>query len=277
MDKLQYDSFYKFLVSLGIVLIALPVLACAYMMNKEFILITQSDYNNLSEFSQQHIQSYEYLIIKFTNWLPLISLLLIVIGIILILFGGHKWYLIQKELDEQIKSDTITKKLNATQLSSSESVEKVINEVSSSASNNTTSVSTNTVIKYLQVEDRYFNSITPQYSKKYHLKRNLRIGKYNYDGIAISKRNNIDIIFEVKYWTCVPSTNSLKNLFGSFYNSGVNYETIAHRNFELIIIIVSPKEYLDNIRENCLFHYDLVKHNLGKDITIKFVAEETLP
>ena len=52
MDKLQYDSLYKFLVSLGIILIALPIAALVYLLNSEPILISQSDFDALSEYSQ---------------------------------------------------------------------------------------------------------------------------------------------------------------------------------------------------------------------------------
>jgi hypothetical protein len=57
MDKLQYDSFYKFLVSLGMLLITLPVLAFLYVLNMDCKIISQSDYDNLSQISIQRIQN----------------------------------------------------------------------------------------------------------------------------------------------------------------------------------------------------------------------------
>lgn len=111
MEKLQYDSFYKFLVSLGIVLITLPILALLYILNANYILISQNDYNNLSAISLQSLQTHEHILHFVQMIIPIISIPLIVIGIILIIIGSYKWYGIQKELDQQIKSDTITKKL----------------------------------------------------------------------------------------------------------------------------------------------------------------------
>lgn len=60
MDKLQYDSFYKFLVSLGIILIAAPVL-CLYFVvnNQEQLLISQNEYEALSEASLFLLQERE--------------------------------------------------------------------------------------------------------------------------------------------------------------------------------------------------------------------------
>ena len=35
MDKLQYDSFHKFMVSLGIILITLPIVAYIFLIKSE--------------------------------------------------------------------------------------------------------------------------------------------------------------------------------------------------------------------------------------------------
>ena len=51
VDKLQYDSLYKFLVSLGVVLIALPITAFIFLSNSAALIISQSEYEALSEYS----------------------------------------------------------------------------------------------------------------------------------------------------------------------------------------------------------------------------------
>lgn len=78
MDKLQYDSFYKFLVSLGMLLITLPVLAFLYVLNMDCKLISQSDYDNLSQISIQRIQNNENLLDFTTTIMPVASIVLIV-------------------------------------------------------------------------------------------------------------------------------------------------------------------------------------------------------
>lgn len=275
MDKLQYDSFYKFLVSLGMILLALPALALIYLINDDFTLISQTDYDALSVYSQQRIKNYEQLFNFLQKNLPWISIALIIVGIILIAFGGYKWYLIQIELDEQVKSDTITKKLNATQLSSSETVEKAVKEVAESDNTSSTSeVSTNRVVKYMQMEDAYFHHIAPMYSKNYRLKRNLRIGKYEYDFVAVSKHTNIDLLFEIKYWEIMPHSQMLNNLFTRTYNAGVNYETMAHRNFSSTIVIITPQDKLEKVRLKCMQHFENSETNYGNKISLKFIAAE---
>lgn len=109
MDKLQYDSFYKLLVSLGLILIALPALPFYYLLNRNMILITQLEYDALSTFSLNNLIEHERMINSFINCLPIISTISITIGILLIIIGSCKWYPIQKQLDKQIYSDTTIK------------------------------------------------------------------------------------------------------------------------------------------------------------------------
>ena len=92
MDKLQYDSFYKFLVSLGMLLITLPVLAFLYLLNTDYKLIRQNDYDNLSEISIQRMHDHAKLLDFTTTIMPIVSIVLIVTGLILIIIGCCKWY-----------------------------------------------------------------------------------------------------------------------------------------------------------------------------------------
>lgn len=56
MDKLQYDSFYKFIVSVGIVLIVAPLFCLHYLVSGSYdIIMTQEEANNLSEISSDFL------------------------------------------------------------------------------------------------------------------------------------------------------------------------------------------------------------------------------
>ena len=82
----------------------------------------------------------------------------------------------------------------------------------------------------------------------YFLRRNLRIGKYEYDGIAVSMTNNIDIIYEIKYWKDQPSETVLANTLKRLYNAGVNYEGLKHRNFHCILAVITSKDAIERMR-----------------------------
>ena len=276
MDKLQYDSFYKFLVSLGMLLITLPVLAFLYVLNMDCKLISQSDYDNLSQISIQRIQNNDNLLDFTTTIMPVASIVLIVTGLTLIIIGCCKWYSIQKELDEQIKSDTITKKINATQLSSSESVEKAANEISAEQ-NASTNVSSDRVVKYMQIEDKCYNYFSNKFSHRYFFKQNLRIGRFEYDIIALSKRTKNDLIFEIKYWTVNTITNNrLEHLISNVKSMCDNYKSITSHNCESVIVIVAPKEKIKKVKSACLNYFNNYKNSVLENVNFEFFAEEDL-
>lgn len=275
MDKLQYDSFYKFLVSLGIVLITLPILVLLYILNADYILISQSDYNNLSAISLQSIQTHEHILHLIHMIVPIISIPLIVIGIILITIGSYKWYGIQKELDQQIKSDTITKKINATQLNASESTAKAYRELTSEQESDS-QVSTEKVVKYMAVEDKCFNHFLPKLSRKYHLKQNLLIGNVEYDIVGISRRNYTDLIFEIKYWIILPTDARLHQLFSHINCLGENYKRTTDHDFEYVIVVVTPKSQKERIQGKVEAFYSNNVHNISEKINFEFFAEEEL-
>jgi hypothetical protein len=62
MNKLQYDSFYKFIVSIATLLITAPVLGIYYLFTGSYdILLSEQEYLDLSKISLESIQSREKL------------------------------------------------------------------------------------------------------------------------------------------------------------------------------------------------------------------------
>ena len=130
MDKLQYDSFYKFMVSAGVVLVAAPLVGLYYLLcNGNQILITQTEYESLSATSMQFVQQRDQTILHVLKALPWLLGGLILIGLVCLIYGGIKWHNIQKEIDEQTKLKTKEQRFNVDKLSASEIAEKVIDEV----------------------------------------------------------------------------------------------------------------------------------------------------
>ena len=282
MDKLQYDSFYKFLVSLGIILIALPIVALVFIVNVEPILISQSEFDLLSEFSKNSVQQKENILSLIIIWLPTCAKFFIPIGVVCLLYGGIRWHLNQLQLDDQVKSDTILKKINAQNTSTSQIVQKAVDEVSDAEAKGENEnipqqqvdVSGSKIIKYMQIEDLCFAWARKKYARKYHLKKHVSIGKFDYDFVAVSKKDNIDLLFEVKYWNQLPPMHITSSLLSKVHAAGINYEREAHRNFRNIIIIVAPKQRLERLQDNLEKRIENVKIDLFSEI--QYVAEEDL-
>lgn len=282
MEKLQYDSFYKFLVSLGVILIALPVVALVFVINGETFLLSQVEYDSLSAFSLESIHQREQLYDFIVSWLPLAAKILIPIGFVLVFIGGIKWYLIQLQLDEQVQFDTVMKKINAQSMSASQIVADAVSEISedeAEETEQTANASTKTttqdkILKYMEIEELCFSKAVREYSRKYHLRKNVRIGSFDYDFIAVSKQDNIDIIFDVKYWNHIPDARITHNLAFKMLSAGRNYEAETNRNFKTIVIIVAPKQHLERIQNNFITRIENFKIDWTAEI--QYVAEEDL-
>ncbi|HMM32202.1 MAG TPA: hypothetical protein PKB13_10540, partial [Clostridia bacterium] len=257
MDKLQYDSFYKFLVSAGVVFVAAPVFGLYYLLcNGNQILISQIDYDALSNTSMQFIQQRDQTILCVLKALPWILIGLIVVGLGCLIYGGIKWHNIQKELDEQTKLKTQEQKVNVQKLSASEIAEKAIEEVADEhdeQSHEATklSIEKTRIVKAMQIEDLCFSYISRKNPRSYNVQQNVKVGNFAYDIIATSKIDNIDYLYEIKYWTSEPSMPSWVRTLKRAESAGVSYETIMHRNFRSILLIVTSDDCYEKVRTFC--------------------------
>lgn len=119
MDKLKYDSFYKFLVSLGIILITLPFAGLIYISNFDVTLINEKDYEKLSDYSVRNLERKQRLfeiIDKHFTLILIVLLTIVIIGFIFLVAGGIYWFRMQRLLDKQLRSDTIKKEFEVQQL-----------------------------------------------------------------------------------------------------------------------------------------------------------------
>lgn len=249
MDKLEFDSLHKFLVSLGLIFITLPFLLVIYLFNSETLLISQEDFDSLSSYSQNQIHDKEHLINIVLKIFPFLFFLMLVIGIILLIIGIKNWKKVQKDLDGLVEADRIKHELDAAQMKQSEVLEKTVEEVKEAASI-TVSPEKSALKTYLDAEDHFFkNGIPSHIKRRYFIKRNIKIGKIEYDGIAISTFDNIDLIYEIKVWKQPHSLSILKTTLERLYNAGINYETYQHRNFKCILVIATTRENLDKMRQ----------------------------
>lgn len=251
MDKLQYDSFYKFIVSVGIVLIVAPLFCLHYLVSGSYdIIMTQEEANNLSEISSDFLSIKIQYVQNIFKYLPIICIVFIIIGVIFTFWGCLKWLQIQKTLDQITKLDLEEKELHIQSMSAQEIAEKVINEDienhenSNSDSQITPSNSTASfrIRKAFEIEDACYSYLKNKLKRKYNVHQNVKVGNCDYDIIASSKYNNIDLLYEIKYWNNPVSKATLARLVNQIEKRGISYENTAHRNFRFIILIISQED-----------------------------------
>lgn len=258
MDKLQYDSFYKFLVSAGVVLVAAPLFGLYYLLcNGNQILISQVDFEALSETSSQFVLQRDRALLYVLKVLPYVLIVLIVIGLFCIIYGGIKWRNIQIELDEQTKLKTEEQRANVKKLTATEIAVKAIKETTDEQDAQNSEISpTDRVSKALYIENLCFLYIKKKYSRKYYVQQNIKFGKYDCDILATSRNDNIDYLFEIKYWTQVPSIATLNRVMKRTKDMGIAYETTIHRNFRSILMVVTIDELKGTIISECKKYFD---------------------
>ncbi len=283
MNNLEYDNLYKFFVSLGIVLVVLPVAVLAFLFNSNLILISQVEFDSLSDFSLQMVQQRERLTSYFFVVFPWVAAALVLLGLFLIIFGICKWIGVQKNLDKKLDAETTLQTLAVLEMNNKEVTAKIEGETEENISTESANIEIadadshlSRMKKYIEIEELCFNYFTKKYGRKYSFKRNIGIGQYKYDFIGVSQRDNIDLIVEIKYWSTASGiARHLYDFLDNFYEAGINYETIAHRNFRCIAVLVTTKDQLPRLESNIETYCQAHRENAGK-IEIQCFAEEAL-
>ncbi len=276
MDKLEYDSLHKFQVSLGLIFIALPFVILLYLFNGEITLISQSEFEALSEYSQNQLHQHDSIINTFLIIFPIVCIASFIVGGILLYIGIKNWKKVQSDIDGVIAADRLKHELDAEQMKQSEVLKRTIEEVKESNPNETVPEQS-AIMRHMDIEELYFsNSIPNHIKRRYFFKRNLKIGKFEYDGIAISTKDNIDLIYEIKFWRQPRTAQMLRSSLEHLYKAGVNYEIVKQRNFRCILVIVTSKEKVEAVQRwvEGISHEEVV-YDFSK-FEIQYITEDEL-
>lgn len=253
MDKLQYDSFYKFLVSAGIVLIVAPLLGTYYFLcHCRDMIVDETFLNSLTYSSLQLLNQRDALLSILFKYLPWICLSSLLIGLICLIYGGVKWRKIQLELDEQTKLKTKEQRANVKALSASEVAEKAINEtikddeMQLEHQDVSCMTASERIYKGLQIQNKCFSYVQRILSRKYDVQQNIRINRTDFDIIARSKYTSTDYIYEVKYYTKKFPRGVIRDVVQRVALSGQEYTEVMNRTCQANLLIVVPDEHYDD-------------------------------
>ena len=292
MDKLQYDSFYKFMVSVGIVLIVAPLAGLYYLLyNGNQVLISQTEYDALTPNSQSFVLLRDSSVQFILRVLPWFLIVLILIGLGCLIYGSVKWLRMQRELDEQTKLKTQEQKLGIRKLTSLEVVGKTIEKYSNNCGSNTFSGNTNKkqimlhaiiqdekhrLSNAIIIESQCYSYIVDKLSKEYEIYQNVRVGSRDYDIIAMSEKHNIDLLFEIKIIRDEMNEYLSDSILLQLINMGEEYESSIHRNWRSILFIVASDkyyEYASNRWTSFINEYKKKTSNYHNQLEIQVVRE----
>ena len=199
MEKLKYDSLYKFIVSIGIVIMILPFGFIFGILNKnDTVLVSQNEINQLTNTAKEIIyleQDYKYLILS--------KPILFLIGSVIVIYGIIQWKdkvqkyedksreLSNKLLEKQIKSLTLEEK--------EEKIKEDIEEekIEIKAKNSNVMIHKQRIDKYMDIQETVYRSIRKQFNN-YKIFEEVKLENQIYDCIALDNSEYAlhDYIFE---------------------------------------------------------------------------------
>lgn len=257
MEKLQFDSFYKFLVSLGVGLFVVPFFFVNQMLSGKYdLLISQEEYDDLSTYSINTLNFRDKVYIFASNHQTLIIIaccILFAFSIALIIFGLIRWYKNQKCLDAQTRYQTKKMKIESEMVaSSSENFLNRINTMDSSSKSEP-------VIEIAKIRDAFFCYLKNEYnSKEYMIYREMTIGKYYFDYIVAYIGNRFwkrDFLIEVKIIESAPkSLQQIKSALSSINDKLKEFNNCTNDTLTPILYLIdindakSDQDFIDNIK-----------------------------
>lgn len=242
MGNINYDSFYKFLVSLGIILVILPFTALIFLLTNSFDLqISELELTTYTETAQNVIrfrQSIPLLIQERGIWWIMGGC--VFCGIFLIVYGLIKWYELQK-IEDICKKREAEKQMeaimkNTVNMSDEQIIEKTVFEEGPSVA----------VMKGFLIEQRVFNYIK-NIKNTYIVKNNIMIGDCEYDVVAFSNKIfEKDYVYEVKYVKNKISFSQIEKYREKMKRLQTNFSEKLNRIPYMVLVIVVSDEMYEN-------------------------------
>ena len=282
MDKISYESRYKFIVSIGVVLTILPfgVLYSIIALSKD-IIISKRRINELNGISKHIIEKLEnnFFILINNPAFYLFLFLIFLMGMVCIFKGLKDWKDVQNK--ENPKKDLENEKLELENkklkdefgLSSKEQFDKVEQEVKEEQEIIGEQSSTSLIKEYFNIEQRVATKIIKDFSKSHDVVYGFRLGKYEYDIVAKGKGFlDKDYFFEIKYLKNMINVAWYKKIIEKVNKQNENYQENTNRKPYVKIVFVTEKNNYNQVKE--FINRQQKINNLGVDIVEKDEIEQ---
>lgn len=217
LNKIEFSDLYKFLTSVGLIIIASALLIPWLFLKQEIgLLISQSEYNELLESSKKLTDNRIVLGLIVTKSIPYISGILFVLGIMISVIGLSKWKKKQDTVDETDQLKLTELKAKIKELDSNEIDQKAEQEVRDEISSNSEINLEENIDKkeeqknriqilksnLINMENLFFQKIMDFNSFIYEPKSNVKIDNQFEIDILLNSVNIAkypDILIEVRY------------------------------------------------------------------------------
>jgi len=244
MKYLQFDSLYKFIISVGIIFILSPLVVFYLFFNKNMnLLISKAEFNKLTQTSQEIINIRQKLFLFLINspYYYIVAGFAIIIGLALVAYGIYRWNKAQGQVDLKsiLENEKLKKEIGiSTEEKKIKTKEEIINDEKILGN---TKIST--VYEYMDIEKKLFTRINKKFGDTHEVVQDVKIGDFEYDIISTSKSLfEKDYIFEVKYIKGNINDKWINKLFEKIDMQTSGYSEITNRIPYRILIIVTENE-----------------------------------
>lgn len=254
MQKIDYSDINKFLVSVGLVLIALAVLTPYLYLKEDFgLYIEQAKIDQMQETIKELITEKQSQVIKFQGFIPWFSLSFFLLGLTSTIIGLVRWFKRQSKIYEKFDKELQKLDLEITSLTPEEKEVKAKQEVEEieSVEKQVTpspvfkpSTHSEYVKTYMQIEKGLIEVFENYKSPNFDVLSQQRIGnRYEIDILLQAKTKRfLDRIVEIKYFR---NRLSLKIIRDTIYrlNTQISYYNQAsNRRVVPVLLIVYSKD-----------------------------------
>lgn len=266
MTKIEYSDFYKFLSSLGLVLISLALILPWLFLREPFdISISVSDLANLTPIAQSIINVRQETALWFLQNIKWISILLSVAGIAFLSTGITLWVRKQQKLDHRDDVESAIKEIELEKMTPTQILEKAVKEIQEVNADEKEEKPTPIPVSqplhdYLRIENSVINKLTQCFGQDSVLS-NSRIKDTAYDVILFSssaQRN--DVLFEIKV-SLVRFDRS--RVYGAIHQISASLEdyqkTTQRKAAGIVLLLLSSKVNDETLRRNKDFIENIAK------------------
>ncbi len=257
MKNIQYDSFHKFITSIGIIILIIPFAFLYFIYsNNSNILITRESFNDMTNTSREIITLKQDAILFFLkdSRLFLLALLIMIFGITILYYGLNSWRKVQVDLDDKVKLDNTKTRKEIEKLSSIEAIDKKEAETLDDRKIlGQKGYSSTLALNYIKVEAEVANAIKKQLPDTYEVIEQAVINNTIYDILVISEEDlNDDYIIEVKYIKDKINNNFVLKIINRLKEQSEEYFQYSGKKAKKRVIFVIESKEISTIKSKIL-------------------------
>ena len=262
MQKIEYGYLYKFLVSVGVILIGFAVLIPYFYLKEDFgLCVPQSDMARFEPEVRQIIRTKQQLLLRVQNYVPYLSLAMLATGLLSVAAGLYKWSRRQRKADAKFDLEVKRLDLQIRALSPEETKEKIAREVDEITRQEPSGAKkpdkpsgpvqagerARYISEYYDVERAVIESFEKRLSdrKEYEIKPQTEIGdRLHLDMLLLSRDNGLrsDKIIEIKYFRNGLNGKYVFDIVRQMNTCLCRYRGLTGRRAAPVLLIVYNRE-----------------------------------